>query len=411
MKARIVLILTTFPQLSETFIVNKFIGLVEKDWDIQIVCSTFSKKNWMAFQSLRDNPNLRKRIHQSPPTNSKILAALLYIPILVYTFLVAPLRTCRYFKIGWGVHGLGIFRRFYLDAPLIWLNPQVIHFEFGALAVGRETLAKCIGCKMVVSFRGYDLNFSGLDDPKYYSKVWKYADGLHFLGKDLWERALRRGCPTEKLHALIPPALDTNLFKPTNEREPEENIGSVSRPLRLLSVGRLEWIKGYEYAVQMVDQLVKGGIQLEYHIVGDGQFLPAVSYARHQLQLENNIHLLGFLEREQILEQYAWADIFIHMAVSEGFCNAVLEAQAMQIPIVCSDAGGLAENVKDGVTGFVVPRRDPQAIASKVVQLIESPELRKHMGVAGRERVIERFQLEQQLERFSDFYTKVIEVY
>ena len=408
MNARIALILTTFPQLSETFIVNKFVSLLDKGWDIHIVCSNFSKNNWTTFDSLRNHPELRKRIHQSPPTSSKILAALLYLPILLLTFFVYPARVWRYFRIGGGIHGLSIFRKFYIDAPLIWLNPHVIHFEFGALAVGRETLAKCIGCKMVVSFRGYDLNFSGLEDPNYYREIWKYADGLHFLGEDLWARALRRGCPADKLKALIPPALDTELFKPANERNLNEDIGSVSRPLRLLSVGRLEWKKGYEFAIQAIRILIDNGIACEYRIIGEGQFSTAIAFARHQLQLDDTVHFLGFRTREQIIAQYAWADIFIHTAVSEGFCNAVLEAQAMQIPVVCTDADGLAENVAVGISGFVVARRNPQAVASKVKLLIESPKLRDQMGKAGRKRVILKFQLENQANQFSDFYTQVL---
>ena len=73
-----------------------------------------------------------------------------------------------------------------------------------------------------------------------------------------------------------------------------------------------------------------------------------------------------------------------------------------------AQADGLAENVADGITGFVVARRNPQAVASKVKLLIESPKLRDQMGKAGRKRVILKFQLENQANQFSDFYTQVL---
>ena len=100
--------------------------------------------------------------------------------------------------------------------------------------------------------------------------------------------------------------------------------------------------------------------------------------------------------------------MFLHAAVSEGFCNAVLEAQAMKLPVVCSDADGLPENVADGETGFVVPRRDPQALAQKLALLANNPALRQRMGEAGRRRVLKHFQIGEQIGRFSRFYEETL---
>jgi len=102
-------------------------------------------------------------------------------------------------------------KRLYLESDLIRLAPDIVHFEFGALAPGRMYLRQLLGCRVVVSFRGYDLNFVGLDHPGHYNPVWETADGFHFLGRDLRRRALRRGCPPDRLHALIPPAIDVRL--------------------------------------------------------------------------------------------------------------------------------------------------------------------------------------------------------
>ena len=106
--------------------------------------------------------------------------------------------------------------------------------------------------------------------------------------------------------------------------------------------------------------LADQGLHCEYRIVGDGDYLGAIGFARHQLGLESLVQLLGALGQPEVRDQMLWADVFLHAAVSEGFCNAVIEAQAMMLPVVCSDAGGLSENVVDGETGFVVPRRDPK---------------------------------------------------
>jgi colanic acid/amylovoran biosynthesis glycosyltransferase len=94
--------------------------------------------------------------------------------------------------------------------------------------------------------------------------------------------------------------------------------------------------------------------------------------------------------------------------VSEGFCNAVLEAQAMGLPVVCTDADGLPENVEDGVTGLVAPRRNPKALSDALAALAADPDRRARMGSAGRARVASRFRLEEQIDAFSRLYESVL---
>ncbi|MEW6217386.1 MAG: glycosyltransferase, partial [Candidatus Bipolaricaulota bacterium] len=95
-------------------------------------------------------------------------------------------------------------------------------------------------------------------------------------------------------------------------------------------------------------------------------------------------------------------------SISEGFCNAVLEAQAMMLPVVCSDADGLPENVQDGVTGFIVPRRNPEALAASLLKFARDPELRARMGTAGRHRVEREFSLSANVSQFVTFYERTL---
>lgn len=401
---RVVLILSTFPKLSETFIASKFAGLLARGWGVHIACTQTDASTWDEIPELRSIQDLRRRVHVQWPDRPRWLAVLLLPLALLSCLLEAPGQTWRYLRRGWRRFGPGVLRWLYLDAGLIRLRPDVLHFEFGSLAPERMHLKELLGCQVVVSFRGYDLNSVGLDRPDYYQTVWEQADAVHLLGQDLWQRAQQRGCPPEKRHTLIPPSIDTDEFSPPG-REAEE---SLERPLRILSVGRLDWRKGYEYALQAVRLLLEQGIACEYHLIGDGEYLEAVAFARQQLGLKDVAELLRVQPRREVKAQMAWADVFLHPAVSEGFCNAVIEAQAMRLPVVCSDAGGLPENVADGETGFVVPRRDAQALAAKLALLAGDPDLRLRMGLAGRERVLRCFRLEDQLSAFERLYRELL---
>jgi len=272
-------------------------------------------------------------------------------PIEWFTCLVtAPRETWRYLKSGWSQFRWDVLKHFYLDAPLLRLHPDILHFEFGSLAVGRTYLKNLLNTKMSVSFRGYDLNFVCLDKPDHYHALWQALDGCHLLSNHLWNRALERGCPKDMNHHIIPPAIDLDTFHDQKTIQPRQ-LGTRNHPLRILSVGRLEWKKGYEHALAAVRLLMDRNIFFEYHIIGSGQYVAAIHYARYQFGLDNYVRFLGSQSHERVIESLQWADVFLHPSLSEGFCNAVLEAQAIGLPVVCSDAGGLPENILDGVTG------------------------------------------------------------
>lgn len=400
---RLVLVVPRFPRLSETFIVSKFVGLADAGWDVHVVCA--ETEAWTAFPALMARPHLRRRVHRQWPHAATWQAALLWLPALLLTLLRAPRATLRYWRQALRGGLRRAARDFYLDAAIIALSPDILHFEFGALAAGRTALKPRLGCRLTVSFRGYDLNYVGLDDPGHYAVVWRDADAIHMLGGDLWRRARRRGCPADKPHALIPPAVDAEVFRPAAR---DAAIIDPARPLRILSVGRLEWKKGYEHGLDAVRLLKARGVPVHYRILGGGQYLEALAFARHQLGLAAEVEFLGARPPAEVPAQMQWADVLLHPAVSEGFGNAVLEAQAMALPVVCSDADGLAENVADGVSGFVVPRREPAALATALARLAADPALRAQMGAAGRERVRREFRPTEQIAAFDRFYRDVL---
>lgn len=205
---------------------------------------------------------------------------------------------------------------------------------------------------------------------------------------------------------LIPPAIGViePIAAANLQRSPH-----FDPPLRILSVGRFTWEKGHEYAMQAVALLRERGIPFQWQIIGDGPSSEAIAFAIHQFDLGDAVCLAGALSPQDVRQHLQNADVFLHPSVSEGFGNAVIEAQAAGLPVVCSDAGGLPENVADGETGFVVPRRDARALAEKLMLLARNPELRRRMGAAGRARAQSHFGSEEQLERFDELYRKALD--
>jgi len=403
---RIALVVPEFPKLSETFIVRHFLSLIEAGHDAFVICRTSGEEDWRRVPALAGRSDLRRRVRSGWPASSRLRAALLFPLAFVRAACKNPSGSLRYLTRGAGKLGSRLPVRFYLDAELIACRPDIVHFEFGALARERPHLGELLGCRTAVSFRGHDLDHIGLGDPAYYRAVFAEGDAFHFLGRHLERTAERRGLSREKTRMLISPAVDCQRFQRKLPRY-EGELGGKTRPCRILSVGRLHWAKGYEFALQAVHRLRRAGVELEYRIAGDGGYREEAAFWRHKLGLEDCVSFLGAAGQDEVRRQLEWADVFLHAAQQEGFGNAVLEAQAMELPVVASDAGGLPEAVEHSVTGFVVPRRDARRLADAVQSLCRDPELRLAMGRLGRQRALARFNPASQTAAFEELYRRV----
>ncbi|HEV2785388.1 MAG TPA: glycosyltransferase family 4 protein, partial [Solirubrobacteraceae bacterium] len=357
---RLVMVTDHFPKFSETFFVSKFRGLRARGWDVHVVCNRSNENQWQYFPGLREDPDLHGRLH----------------PAKDFERVIAELR------------------------------PAIVHFGYGTLALGRMRAVKAAGARAVVSFRGYDINYHGLEDPACYDEVWQGADMLHFVGNDTWRRAQRRGCPASAPHTVITDAVDLSPFDPP--QRPADVAGTEERPLRILSVGRLHWKKGHEIGLAAVRALVDSGVQAMLRIIGDGPHREATLFAIHDLGLDDHVELWGAQPATTVREQLAAADVFLHPAVSEGFCVSAIEAQAMALPVVCSDADGLSENVVDGETGFVVTRRDAALLADRLATLARDGELRLRLGDNARRRATTAFDATQQTDSFERLYRELL---
>ncbi len=405
---RIALVVRWFPNPSETFVVRRVLELLDRGWDVHVICDATLAKDWRMFPELADRPSIRRRVHPAAQVFTYADILLRLPGALARTGLRNPRGTLRYLTRGWRLYRRRVIRRFVEEAVLVRLGPDLLHFEFGHLFVGREAAGELLDCAVVVSFQGYDLNYVGLDEePGYYTEAWKRADAVHFVSRDLEERAGRRGFPKDGPGFVVLNGVDATLFD-RGERGTLDVVGTAARPVRVLSVGRLHWKKGYEYALRAIRMLIDAGVACDYRIVGEGDFREALLYTVADLGLENVVTLVGPLPHHQIPDQMVWADVFLHAAVSEGFCLAVAEAQAMQLPVVTSDADGLAENVIDGETGFVVGRRDANAMARRLKELSGDPRMRDRLGRAGRRHVRTQFPMETHIGGIEKVYASAL---
>src|SRR5690606_23867831 len=218
--------------------------------------------------------------------------------------------------------------QFILSKKLDWL-----HFGFGTMALGRENIAAVIGAKMAVSFRGFDIAIYPVKHPNCYDKLFEKTDKVHVISNDIMRLVSQQDLNNKKEIVKITPAIDTSFFK------------SVSIPpngiIKITTMARLHWKKGLEYTLEALALLKNENIPFHYTIIGDGVEKERLQFAIYQLGLGDCVTFTGKLPPEEVKKQLQQTDIYLQYSIQEGFCNAVLEAQAMGLLCVVSDAEGL----------------------------------------------------------------------
>ena len=179
--------------------------------------------------------------------------------------------------------------------------------------------------------------------------------------------------------------------------------GLPPRSLVAVCVSNFFEYKGHEDLVKAVARLA-----------GDFTELTCVLIAREAGSLETTRALardLGIPERfrfpgarSDIPDFLRAADLFVHPSRQEGFSNAILEAMAAGLPVVACDVGGNPEAVVDGVTGRLVPPRDPTTFANAMAEILADPGKGRSMGEAGRRRAIDRFSLDRMMRDIEEMY-------
>lgn len=275
-----------------------------------------------------------------------------------------------------------------------------LHFGFASTAVHLENLAGVMGARMAVSIRGYDISIQPLKHPGCYSLLWKRLDRLHYISEALYRKALSDGLSPGVQAVRIEPAADLRILKCCRASAPRED-GVV----RLLTIGRISWKKGYVQTFMALASLKAAGLRFTYRIVGDGEGLEMILYMRRALGLEAEVVLEGKKSHQDTLMLLNECDLYLQYSVQEGYCNAVVEAQLFGRPCIVSDAEGLPENVIDGVTGWVVPANHPEKLCRKIEEVLAMDrDERDRVGQAASARIRQSFTLDRQLQKFIAFY-------
>ena len=379
------LVLSSLPGYSETFIHNRINGLLNQGFKVSL------------FPAVIDNTDffdVSVPVYFQVNEKNKLL---LFIALMSSIFL-HPLISIRFIKLEISSQRnlIRAIKNLITNSHIMGKSLNWIHFEYATIAINRENLANAMKIDSAVSFRGFDISLYPHQHPGCYNLLWQKINKVHTISDDLYNRAIHLGLNPSTPYKKINPAINLDHFT-------SSTISDLHKPIRILTVGRLTWVKGYIYALKALELLKRKNVNFEYHIIGDGNYRESIYYTVNQLMLTHNVIIKGQLSHEEVKNEMA--DIYLQPSIQEGFCNSVLEAQAMGLLCVVTDAGGLSENVIHKQTGWIVPKRSPESINEQIIEII-------NMGVAQRDkikknaidRVNNQFQITEQIKDWVEFY-------
>ncbi len=224
--------------------------------------------------------------------------------------------------------------------------------------------------------------------------------------QEAYTQALALGMPPEQI-SLIPNGVDLKTFTPEGDGTGFRKSLDIPPNAPLIGyVGRLAWEKGPDQFIRMAEHVHKQKPEAHFVLVGEGPMQREMADMIHNTNLTGIVHLAGLWEN--MSEVYPALDIVVQSSRVEGMPFALLEAMACGRPVVAISVGGVAEIVEVGSTGLTSGPGDWFGLGEGVLKLLNAPDMGKQMGVAGRQRVENIFNLQVTINRTAVLFYQLL---
>ncbi|MCP4425892.1 MAG: glycosyltransferase family 1 protein [Chloroflexi bacterium] len=202
------------------------------------------------------------------------------------------------------------------------------------------------------------------------------------------------GTDMEKV-VTIPPGVDLERFHPIPKQTAKQKVNISTRHQNIVFAGRIEPLKGIDTLLRAMALIQKRypktieGVCVA--IIGGDPWtsdrsaeMARLQTMRQELDIHDLVTFLGAQDQNILPNHYAAAEMVIMPSHYESFGMVALEAMAIGTPVIASEVGGLAFLVQDGINGFHVPSRNPEALAERIYELLSSAKCREQLGQQAR---------------------------
>jgi glycosyltransferase involved in cell wall biosynthesis len=376
-------LVNTWPKLSETFILEEVLGLERQGVDLRLY-ALGEPTDDIAHGAVSRVRSLLERVPLAARTRELLARH-------VRVALGAPLRYAQALLEA-GVRGRAGWQDFlragWLAAQLKQDGVAHLHTHFISRPADIAQLAsRMTGIPFSISAHAKDIYLSASADLRRKLNAAQFT----VTCTDANRSTLAEIAPEADVK-LMYHGIDRAVFHPSRRV-----VAERGEPPLILAVGRLRAKKGLDTLIDACRLLHERGLRVRCDIVGYGEEHDALAHRIENAGLGRHVRLVGKLAREQVLERYARATLFVQPSRitangdRDGIPNVLLEAMAMGLPVVASRVSGIPEVVRDGVNGLLVQADAPLALADAIERVLHYPAHSAAMGLMARHTVAEGF--------------------
>ncbi len=226
------------------------------------------------------------------------------------------------------------------------------------------------------------------------------------VSPDLIDECLAAGVADERC-VLIENAIDTGQYSRTlTVAEARQRLGFAPHRFIVGAIGRLSTEKGFDLLIRAADALMGSGVDLELVIVGEGDQQSPLERLVHSLNRGDRIRLLGY--RADTIELYQAMDVFVLSSLREGLPNVLLEAMAIETPVVATRIAGVPRLVQHDRNGLLVEPDSIEQLSAAIERLARDADLRARLGRAGRATIERDYSFASRMAKIRTIYDDLL---
>ena len=380
-RLKVAYLLSFFPKLSESFILNEIVELI-REHDVQIL-SWLHPSETVTHEEIKEYPLL----------NCTHYFAIKHIFEMNFS------KFLKYF-VNALMHSLAIKRiskrelkrdlkLAYFATVIATEKIELIHAHFANIGNVARRLGKMLGLPYTLTTHAFDIYRD--QDLEELRKVMNDAR-LVITISEYNKIYLRDEIGVNNRIEVIRCGIDLDKFKRQKRLKPDGRI-------RLLTVARLVEKKGLAYLIKAIPMVIKKMPNCELTIIGSGPQYDNLQHLVCDPEIESYVQFRGDVFDSELMRYYEGADMYILPCIvtedgdRDGIPVGMMEAMAMELPVISTTVSGIPELVEDGTSGILVPPKDEKAIADAIITLCKDDELRVTMGKEGRKKIEREFNI------------------
>jgi len=295
-------------------------------------------------------------------------------------------------------------------------RPQIVHTHsskagiIGRYAARKEHVPVIVHSIHGLPFHRYERPWNNWLYRELETRAAEYTDAIVCVADAMTAAAVDAGVAAASKFRTIYSGMDLDPFI-----RRDYDTGALKRHFGIRAdepvvgkVARLAPLKGYEFVIRAMQEILLHVPKAKFIFVGDG---PAAIDIRRQVYdagLQNHVIFAGLVPASLIPTYVATMDVVVHASLREGLARVIPQAMLMEKPVVAYNLDGTPEAIEDGVTGYIVPPESVHELALKTVDLLQHPDKAREMGRRGMEFARRRFDTRIMVEQIDQLYQELL---